>query len=262
MEKVLLSVEVITVPAGKVGVAAPIGPVTSILAALDCASQPAEVWAVMMRVSIPDGGSKVRVPRVPGAGVASAAPFRSSDPKVAIAIATGAATNWREYLLRTIELTFFQKELGYAHGPGGGGLDVVAGDVVVVAGGGNGVGVAAGGGGVAEGGGVGVRVGVAGTVVVGVGVGVGVGGGVGVGALVIDGDGAGDGGPDVVAGGGDVRRATCATAAGGAAAGGVPPDGTSRPPLPLIPGGTGPGADGVGTTPVRYACAHCSTTST
>lgn len=198
LEKSVLSVEVMTVPAGKVRVWAPIGPVTSILAALDCASQPAEVWAVMIWVSRPDAGSKVRVPRVPGAGVASAAPFRSSDPQVAIAIATGAATNWREYLLRTIELTFFQERIwGYAHDPGGGGLDVVAGDVVVVAGGGNGVGVAsvvggALGVGVAEGGGgAGVSIGVVGTV--GMGVAVGVGGGVGVGAVVVDRDGVGGG---------------------------------------------------------------------
>jgi len=35
LEKALLSVEVMTVPGAKVGLGAPIGPVTSILAALD-----------------------------------------------------------------------------------------------------------------------------------------------------------------------------------------------------------------------------------
>jgi hypothetical protein len=68
-----------------------------------------------------------------------------------------------------------------------------------------------------------------------------------------------------VVGGGDTIDAACATAtavASAAGAAGAGLGGISRPPLPLMPGGTGPEADGTGTTPVRYACAHCSTTST
>jgi hypothetical protein len=55
--------------------------------------------------------------------------------------------------------------------------------------------------------------------------------------------------------GGATSGAGCATVAASA----VPSVTIGRPPLPLVPGGTGPGADGVGTTPVRYACAHPST---
>ena len=70
--------------------------------------------------------------------------------------------------------------------------------------------------------------------------------GVGVGAVVVVavggelGVGAGRvvGGPDGVAGG-------SVAAIGGAGA-----VTTVRPPLPVVPGGTGPGAGGVGTTPV------------
>ncbi len=92
------------------------------------------------------------------------------------------------------------------------------------------------------------------------------------GGLVV---GAGDGGFEVVTSGGDgvtdggagdadvvkVGGSGSAAAGGGAATTGT--SGTvGRPPFPFVPGGTGPGADGVGTTPVRYAWAHCSTMST
>jgi hypothetical protein len=94
------------------------------------------------------------------------------------------------------------------------------------------------------------------------------------GGVVVLGDGAGGG---VVVVDDDVREAdglgvgvgasaaTCAAAAGGATGGPgrCAPSGTvDRPPLPFVPGGTGPGADGVGITPVKYARAHCSTAST
>ena len=81
VEKVLFWVVVMTVPGGKTGVAAPTGPVTSRSAALDCESQPAEVLAVMICVSDPVVGVKVRVPRVPGAGAALAAPRRLPHPR-------------------------------------------------------------------------------------------------------------------------------------------------------------------------------------
>ena len=90
LENEVVSVEVMTVPGGKTGVAEPTGPVTSRSAALATASQPAEVLAVMIVVSEPVGGSKVRVP---GAGVALAAPLRSNDPPAATATTMGAATN-------------------------------------------------------------------------------------------------------------------------------------------------------------------------
>ena len=81
------------------------------------------------------------------------------------------------------------------------------------------------------------------------------------------------GGGDVVGGDVDVVEAGFgvgvdgsgtirATAAGGAAAGDTLPSRIGKPPLPFVPGGTGPGADGVGMTPVRYARAHCNTMST
>jgi hypothetical protein len=76
------------------------------------------------------------------------------------------------------------------------------------------------------------------------------------------------GGVVVVTGGGGeldiVARGVTACGVGGvtAAASEEAPVTISRPPLPLIPGGTGPGAEGVGTTPVRYAWAHRSTMST
>ena len=76
------------------------------------------------------------------------------------------------------------------------------------------------------------------------------------GAAEMDGVGAGAGASAATC------EATCAAAAGGAAGGWAPLGTSGRPPLPLVPGGTGPGADGMGTTPVRYARAHCSTTST
>ncbi len=47
----------------------------------------------------------MRVPRLPGAGVALAAPANSDAPHAAVTMTTGAALNWREKLLRTIELT-------------------------------------------------------------------------------------------------------------------------------------------------------------
>jgi hypothetical protein len=57
------------------------------------------------------------------------------------------------------------------------------------------------------------------------------------------------GGLDVVARGGAARRVGCARAI--AATGGAVSVRIDRPPLPLVPGGTGPGADGVRTAPVR-----------
>lgn len=99
-----------------------------------------------------------------------------------------------------------------------------------------------------------------------VGVVIGEGGGVvvtGGGVVVADG-GTGEVGAVGVGAGASAAtcEATCAAAAGGAT-GGLASSGTvGRPPLPLVPGGTGPGADGVGMTPVRYARAHCSTMST
>jgi hypothetical protein len=79
----------------------------------------------------------------------------------------------------------------------------------------------------------------------GTGSGLGVGaGGVVVGRMV-DGVGEGDGlvvGEGVTGGG---------VGAGAAAAGGAGSMTIGRPPLPLVPGGTGPGAEGWGMTPVR-----------
>lgn len=60
-----------------------------------------------------------------------------------------------------------------------------------------------------------------------------------------DGDGVGVGGREMV----------WATAAASEA----PSGRIGAPPLPFVPCGIGPGADGVGTTLVRYACAHRST---
>lgn len=84
-------------------------------------------------------------------------------------------------------------------------------------------------------------------------------GATGGGAVVIDG---GAGEEDGVGVGIGANAATCAATAGPAAASWGSEGTVERPPLPLVPGGTGPGADGVGTTPVRYARAHCSTMST
>ena len=86
-------------------------------------------------------------------------------------------------------------------------------------------------------------------------------GGAGRGAVVVGAPGEADGAGAVVG----ASAATCAAAGGatGGAAGGWASSGTvDRPPLPFVPGGTGPGAAGMGMTPVRYARAHCSTTST
>ena len=88
----------------------------------------------------------------------------------------------------------------------------------------------------------------------GVGVGDAVALGVGVG-MVGCGDGAVAG--DVVHGAGlavgdcfAVEGVGCAKAAAWAAGGGLALVGTGRPPLPVVPPGTGPGAEGVGHTPV------------
>jgi len=72
------------------------------------------------------------------------------------------------------------------------------------------------------------------------------------GAVVIDG---GAGEVEGVGVGVGARAATCeaacALAAGGATGGWAPSGTAGRPPLPFVPGGTGPGADWVGMTPVR-----------
>ncbi len=95
VEKVLFCVVVMVVPGGKVGVVAPTGPVTSIEEELPLfgAVQPPEVRAVMICVSLPLVGAKVRVPRVPAGGAALATPPRSSEPPPATATTRGAATN-------------------------------------------------------------------------------------------------------------------------------------------------------------------------
>jgi hypothetical protein len=66
----------------------------------------------------------------------------------------------------------------------------------------------------------------------------------------------------VVAEGVATTGTSSATAAGRAAASEATSGLMDTPPLPFIPGGTGPGAEGVGKTPVRYACAHPSTIAT
>lgn len=83
-----------------------------------------------------------------------------------------------------------------------------------------------------------------------------------------------DGGLDIVASGVAGGASSCATAgesscattggAGCATTGacGTPAAVTEGPPLPFVTDGTGPGADGVGTTPVWYACVHHSTSAT
>lgn len=83
-----------------------------------------------------------------------------------------------------------------------------------------------------------------------------------------------DGGLDIVAGGVAGGASSCATTgesscattggAGCATTGacGTPAVVTEGPPLPFVTDGTGPGADGVGTTPVWYACVHHSTLAT
>ena len=102
VEKVLFSVVVTTVPGGKVGVATPTGPVTSRSAALDSGLHPAEVLAVMICVSRPVVGVKVRVPRLPGAGVALAAPLRSTDPPAVTVTTKTHGTSRVKNPLRTV----------------------------------------------------------------------------------------------------------------------------------------------------------------
>ncbi len=102
VEKVLFSVVVMTVPSGKVGFVAPTGPVTSMSALLDSGLQPAEVVAVMICVSRPVVGVKVSVPRVPGAGAASAPPLRSNVPPVVTATTRLPETSRVKNLLHTI----------------------------------------------------------------------------------------------------------------------------------------------------------------
>lgn len=60
-----------------------------------------------------------------------------------------------------------------------------------------------------------------------------------------------DCGGGLVVGGMAARGAGWAIAASAAGVGGAGSGATGRPPLPFVPGGTGPGAEGVGTTPVR-----------
>ena len=117
LEKEVLSVEVRTVPGGKVGVAAPTGPVTSrsalsgsVVGSVVCA-QPPEVVAVMTVVSRPLVGLNVRLPSVPGGGAALATPLSNSDPPVATATARGAAINRvRNRFLSTILSSFCKKD--------------------------------------------------------------------------------------------------------------------------------------------------------
>ena len=102
MEKELLSVEVMTVPAGKVRVAAPTGPVTSrsalsgsVVGSLVC-GQPLEVVTVKIWVSMPLVGLKVRVPRVPAGGTALATAIVSIIGALLAARTTAPATSqWR-----------------------------------------------------------------------------------------------------------------------------------------------------------------------
>ena len=65
---------------------------------------------------------------------------------------------------------------------------------------------------------------------------------------VVVGDEEGGWGVDVGDAAGGAGEATVATVAGAGGAGAVI---TDRPPLPVVPDGMGPGAEGVGTTPVR-----------
>lgn len=102
VEKVLLSVVVATVPGGKVRFVEPTGPVTSRSAALDCGLQPAEVVAVMICVSRPVAGVKVRVPRLPAAGVALAAPLRSNAPPAVTVTTKTPGTSRVKNPLRTV----------------------------------------------------------------------------------------------------------------------------------------------------------------
>jgi hypothetical protein len=142
-----------------------------------------------------------------------------------------------------------------AHNPAGGEADAAASGVVVVTGGDGvdevgsmvGDGVTTG-----EGDGVdSVAEGVVEGIIVGVAVGAG-GDGLGVVAGTVVGGGVGvaggEGGLDVVAEGA-ASGVGCARAT--AATGGAVSVRIDRPPLPLIPGGTGPGADGMETAPVR-----------
>jgi hypothetical protein len=112
VENVLLSVESITVPGGKTGLAEPTGPVTSISALLDSGLQPADVRAEMICVSEPVGGVKIRVPSAPDAGAASAAPFRSNAPPAATATTRGTTTNRvKNLFLGMVELFLLQSRL-------------------------------------------------------------------------------------------------------------------------------------------------------
>jgi hypothetical protein len=113
VEKLFCCVVVMLVPGGKVGVVAPIGPVTSMEAALDDGSQPAEVVALTMVMSRPVDGVMVRVPKVPGAGLALAAPPRSNDPPAATATTTGAATNRVRNLFLSTRETLFAREKAF-----------------------------------------------------------------------------------------------------------------------------------------------------
>jgi hypothetical protein len=99
VEKVLFCVGLMLVPGGKTGVAAPTGPVTSMEAAFDVESQPPEVLAVMICVSTPVDGVKVRVPRVPGAALA--APPRSAAPPAVTVITRTPDTSRVRSLLCT-----------------------------------------------------------------------------------------------------------------------------------------------------------------
>ena len=135
---------------------------------------------------------------------------------------------------------------------GGAGNEVVCGvESVVATGAGEGDGLGSGAAAVVVGDGVVVSVGGELDVVAGAAP---VGGGV----VMVSGSGGGGFGAVVV--GSAASGVSCASAT--AATGGTASVRIDRPPLPLTPGGTGPGADGIRTTPVTYACAHASTMST
>ncbi|MGH3672936.1 MAG: hypothetical protein ACRDSH_20270, partial [Pseudonocardiaceae bacterium] len=237
---------------GNVWIAAPTGPVINMTDESAVVGQGTGVRALIAVMSVPVSGVMVKVPNVPAGGAALASSLIKSTVPATTATTNVPDTSCAKIFLPTMSLTSFRPNANYGicanvDAVGAGGKSVVGTGTGGLSTGPLAVDVVAGGcGGVDD----------AGDVVVGGVITVGSGGELDVGAVAVVGNSgeivvlAGGGGLDVGAGNVEAGEVGGGAATVAAAAWAATPGEVSGPE------GTGPGADCVGMTPVRYARAH------